>query len=67
MDDEGTKAEERAELLARLRTMASNDFADRYVVAPIQNLRHAVESGEAQLRLYEECGFEDMAGAQPLS
>jgi len=55
---------ERAELLVRLRTMASNDFADRYVTAPIHNLRHAVGSGEAQLRWYAECGFEDMAAAE---
>jgi hypothetical protein len=63
MTDDRTEAEERTELLSRLRTMASDDFADRYVAAPLNNLRHAVESGEAQLRLYAECGFEDMAGA----
>jgi len=56
--------DERAELLVRLRTIASGDFADRYVAAPIHNLRRAVESGEAQLRWYAECGFEDMAAAE---
>ncbi len=56
-----TEDEERTELIARLGDLLDDEFAQRYLKAPMHNLRHAVESCEAQLAFYARCGFEDMA------
>jgi len=56
--------DERADLMARLRGIATKRTADAYEGAPLSDLRHIVASGEAQRRFYAECGFEDMAEAE---
>jgi hypothetical protein len=56
--------DERAELMARLRGIATKRTADAYEGAPLIDLRRIVASGEAQRRFYAECGFEDMAAAK---
>lgn len=56
-----TDAEERAELMGRLRGIVSKFTADDYEDAPLADLRRVTEGAEAQRRWYEAAGFTDMA------